>query len=78
MQIRRPEHNSNKSNTSHVRTYPKKNWEIHKALVYYRTSIVNNSWPQGQQIIESSEPSYFYKKEFEQEVIEQDLKTEGI
>ena len=43
-----------------------------------RNSIVNNSWPQGQQIIESGEPSYFYKKEFEQEVIEQDLKTEGI
>lgn len=52
--------------------------QVSKAMRDLRNSIVNNSWPQGQQIIESGEPSYFYKKEFEQEVIEQDLKTEGV
>ena len=52
--------------------------QVARAMRDLRTSILNNSWPQGQQIIESSEPSYFYKKEFEQEVIEQDLKTEGV
>ena len=42
MQIRGREHNSNKSDTSYVRTYPKKNWKIYKALVYYRTRARKN------------------------------------
>ena len=35
MQIRGQQHNSNKSDKTYTRTYPKKNWEIYKALVYY-------------------------------------------
>ena len=42
MQIRRRQHNSNKGDTSYVRTYPEKNWKIYKTLVYYRTRARKN------------------------------------
>lgn len=52
--------------------------QVARAMRDLRTSLINDSWPQGQQIIESGDPSYFYKKEFELEVQDHDLKTEGI
>lgn len=52
--------------------------EVARAMRDLRSSIVNNSWPQGQVIIESGNPSLYYIKQFEEEVREQDFKTDGI
>lgn len=47
--------------------------QVSKAMRTLKTSIENNSWPQGQQVIESGEPSRFYKDEFTDELLEKGM-----
>lgn len=40
-------------------------FRVKSAMSTLRTSIVNNSWPQGQVAVEAGEPSSFYREEYD-------------
>lgn len=47
--------------------------QVERAMRDLKNSIVNNSWPQGQQIIESGPPSRFYRDEFSDQLLERGM-----